>query len=123
MRQTKQRTEIERIFQDFNRPLGPQEIHEIARKSLTSINLATIYRTLNRMLDEEVIVAVGVPGEPDRYELKKAAATHHHHFRCEKCQTVYDLQGCVENLKAMLPNNFSMTSHDIWLYGICKDCN
>ena len=123
MRQTKQRTEIERIFRDSGRPLGPQEIHTEARKVLQSMSLATVYRTLNRMLEEGVIAAVGVPGEPDRYELQQVAAEHHHHFRCNRCQNVYDLKGCVDNLKTLLPKQFRMTSHDIWLYGICKNCH
>ena len=122
MRQTPQRMEIERIISTAKRPLSPGEILDEARQTLPAINLATIYRNLNRLVELGMIVTVNMPGEPDRYELQQAAAVHHHHFRCEKCQSVYDLKGCVKDLKKLLPKNFRMTSHDIWLYGICKNC-
>jgi Fur family ferric uptake transcriptional regulator len=74
------------------------------------------------MVDERAIHPVELPGEPPRYELREAAE-HHHHFRCRTCAAVFNLDGCVEGLKGMLPEGFRMTGHDIVIYGYCEACN
>jgi Fur family transcriptional regulator, ferric uptake regulator len=121
-RRTEQRTTIERVFTKAGRPLGPREILEEARIELPILNLATVYRTLKRLVEEEAIVAVELPGEPARYELRQAAEQHHHHFRCTICGAVFDLEGCVEGLRELLPAGFQMTGHDILLTGHCTGC-
>lgn len=121
-RQTQQRLAIEAAFASAGRPLAPHEILEAAREQAPSLNLATVYRTLKRMVEDRAIHPVELPGEPARYELRAAADHHHHHFRCERCDSVFDLKGCVEGLKRLLPRGFRMTGHDIVLYGHCAGC-
>lgn len=121
-RQTAQRVAIEKAFAAAGRPLGPQEILDAARKLVPSLNLATVYRTLKRMVEDETIHPVELPGEPARYELQAAAECHHHHFHCQQCDSVYDVEGCVDGLKKLLPGGFRMTRHAIVLYGYCPSC-
>jgi Fur family ferric uptake transcriptional regulator len=122
-RQTPQRVAIESAFVSAGRPLGPQEVLDAARERVPSLNLATVYRTLKRMVEDGAIHPVTLPGEPARYELQAAAEHHHHHFRCHSCHAVFDLEGCVEGLKKLLPRGFRMTGHDIVLYGSCAACS
>ncbi|MEM9753835.1 MAG: transcriptional repressor [Planctomycetota bacterium] len=122
-RQTPQRVAIEDALVAEGRPLGPQEIFDRAREQVPSLNLATVYRTVKRMVEDQTIAAVELPGEPPRYELQSVAAQHHHHFQCRQCNAVYDLnKGCVKGLNALLPKGFQMTGHDIVLYGTCESC-
>lgn len=121
-RQTPQKVVIEPAFADAGRPLGPQEILDRAQLQVPSLNLATVYRTVKRMVEEREIATVELPGAP-RYELQSAAENHHHHFQCRRCHAVYDLkQGCVKGLSSLLPKGFRMTGHDIVLYGTCESC-
>ncbi len=122
-RQTTQRVAIENAFTAAGRPLGPQEILEAARDEVPSLNLATVYRTLKRMVDDRILHPVELPGESPRYELQEAADKHHHHFRCRKCDAVFDLNGCVNGLSKLLPAGFQMSGHDIVIYGDCRACN
>ena len=122
-RQTLQRVAIEAAFKDAKRPLAPVEVLEAARADVPTLNLATVYRTLKRMIQDRFIHPVELPGESARYELQAAANQHHHHFRCRKCDLVYDLEGCVDGLQGMLPEGFRMTGHDIVIYGDCTACN
>lgn len=122
-RQTTQKVAIEDAFVAAGRPLGPQEILDHARERVPSLNLATVYRTVKRMVDDRAIVPVELPGEPTRYELQSAAEQHHHHFHCRHCNAVYDLKkGCVEGLSKLLPKGFRMAGHDIVVYGSCESC-
>ncbi len=122
-RQTSQRTAIETVFRATKRPLAPQEILDAARDEVPTLNLATVYRTLKRMVEDRFLHPVELPGEPARYELQEAADKHHHHFRCGTCDSVFDLKGCVNGLSKLLPAGFHMSGHDIVIYGDCRACN
>ncbi|MFK7961668.1 MAG: transcriptional repressor [Phycisphaerales bacterium] len=63
-----------------------------------------------------------VPGQADRYEPASVAAKHHHHFRCEQCDRVFDIDGCPGRLGRMLPSGFELTGHEISLWGRCVSC-
>lgn len=122
-RQTPQRVAIEQVLLAAGRPLGPQEICDLAQQQVSSLNLATVYRTLKRMVEEKQIAMVELPGDSPRYEIQSGEEEHHHHFRCRHCNAVYDLnKGCVKGLGALLPKGFSMSGHDLVLYGTCESC-
>jgi len=121
-RRTAQRTKIEQVFAEAGRPLGPREVLEAARADLPGLSIATVYRTLKRMVEEEAIVSIDLPGESARYEPKVVAERHHHHFRCMGCNAVYDLEGCVDGLCKLLPEGFELRGHELLLIGLCTDC-
>lgn len=119
-RLTRQRQVILEGFKLTKRPLSAKEILNIASKELPLINLATIYRNLKTLLEEEVIVHVEVPGQPPRYECR--GLSHHHHFLCQRCDRLFDVEGCLPGLTKLIPEGFKLTSHDITLYGFCEQC-
>lgn len=84
------------------------------------MSLATVYRNINALLDEGAITKVELPGQPALYEA--AGLKHHHHFRCNTCGKTYDIDGCPGNFKPLLPKGFSLSDHEITLYGICAAC-
>ena len=119
-RSTAQQRIIRQVLAQAGCPLNPAEIHERAGKTMPRVGIATIYRALKRLLESGEIVQVDIPGEAPRYE--HGAQAHHHHFKCNKCQQVYDVQGCAPGLEALLPESFSLTSHEITLFGHCARC-
>jgi len=121
-RQTSQRVAIENAFALAGRPLGPKEILQAARNEVPNLNLATVYRTVNRMVEEKTLYPIELPGEAARYELLEVADQHHHHFRCRECNAVFILKGCVKGLSKLLPPGFRMSGHDIVIYGDCRVC-
>ncbi len=84
------------------------------------IGIATVYRNVKALLEEGWLHEVELPGEPSRYEV--AGKDHHHHFRCRRCDRVFDIHGCPGNLAAMTPQGFEVEAHEIVLYGRCDDC-
>lgn len=119
MRNTRQRTAIQEVFETVERPLTPQEVLEEASKEV-AVGIATVYRNINWLLEEQEIVPVEFPGEPTRYE--KAGKHHHHHFQCRTCHRVFEVEGCVNDLKGLTPKGFQLESHEILLFGLCKEC-
>jgi Fur family transcriptional regulator, ferric uptake regulator len=119
-RKTKQREALREALESAERPLSVVELLDAASKSVDGLGVATVYRAVSSLLDEGVVTAVAIPGNPLRYEL--ASKEHHHHFQCEKCARVFDLAGCVENLRKLVPPKFRVRSHDVTLYGLCARC-
>jgi Fur family ferric uptake transcriptional regulator len=119
-RKTRQRDAVLAALRETGRPLGPAEILEHARAEVPSINLATVYRTLKLLVEAGDLKKVDLPGEPPRYEA--ADIDHHHHFRCDSCEKVYDITGCPPDLKHLLPAGFSLREHDLTLFGVCAAC-
>lgn len=121
-RHTSQRIAIEAALRSAQRPLSPAEILEGAKHDSGKINLATVYRTLKRLTESGLIRAVELPGEPSRYEL--AGLPHHHHFKCDTCDRVYDVPGkCPSGLADGLPSGFKVRDHEVVLVGTCARCN
>lgn len=121
-RHTSQRVAIEASLRSAQRPLSPAEILDFAKQESPTINLATVYRTLKRLNEGGLIRAVELPGEPNRYEL--AGLPHHHHFKCDECDRVYDVPGkCPSALADGLPSGFRVRDHEVVLVGTCAECS
>lgn len=121
-RNTRQREAIRRVLERSRRPMTPAEILASAQRTVRSVSQATVYRTLRALQSSGEIAAVELPGEPARYEHRHAADRHHHHFRCDRCARVFDLDGCATGIARLLPRGFSMSGHDITIYGTCAGC-
>jgi len=119
-RTTKQKEAIKAVLAGEVGPLLPDEIHGLALKSVPSLGIATVYRSLKSLQDEGLVCCVEIPGQAPRYE--RTDKGHHHHFHCKKCHAVFDLEKCVEGLKKLVPSGFQVTSHEITLHGLCKTC-
>ena len=119
-RTTRQRGAILSVVRAAQRPLSPREVLEAARLEVGALGLATVYRTLKRLVADGTLRAITLPGENARYELAEAA--HHHHFQCTACRRVYDVPGCPGDLRRLAPRGFTLEDHDLTLYGHCPDC-
>ena len=61
------------------------------------------------------MVAVELPGQSPRWEL--APENHHHHFLCNTCDKLYEINACPEDLQRLLPEGYILEEHDILLRG------
>lgn len=119
-RKTSQRDAIVAAFEATERPLSPQEVLEAAQSDVPKLGIATVYRNLKRLVDDDWLVPVELPGEQTRYE--RAGKHHHHHFHCQHCDRVFEVEGCVETIRQLTPAGFVLESHDLLLMGQCADC-
>lgn len=121
-RDTKQKRIISAIIEGAGRPLSPAEVHVQANAAMPQVSISTVYRALRALQEERRIIAVSLPGAPDRYEAKQCAERHHHHFHCDGCGRVFDIPGCGLRVDRTLPDGFSLVRHEVVLYGTCSDC-
>lgn len=119
-RNTRQKDAIRSALLTANRPLSTDEILALAQAEVSGISIATVYRSVLTLVEENWLVPVELPGEARRYEV--AGKDHHHHFRCNVCGRVFELDGCSIGLKPKLPRGFRATGHEFFIYGQCAAC-
>ncbi len=119
-RHTPQRASIESVLNMAEGPLTPQEVLAQARKRCPGLGIATVYRAIRDLLEENRIRSIVVPGKAPLYERTDLA--HHHHFQCESCGQVTLLEGCSLDAGYRLPRGFKALSHVIIFNGICPAC-
>ncbi len=108
--------------------LTAEEIFDLARRNYPEIGLATIYRTLQVLVELNVVDKISFDDGFARYELIEELDSerhHHHHAICIGCKTVISLEeDLLEALEQELMENlgFAVTDHEVKLYGYCKEC-
>lgn len=96
---------------------------EIDRR-IDSVGRASVYRTLDRLEQLQLIQRVEVGGDAAGYERVDPAA-HHHHLVCQECGrlspfTSEQLEKAIEAVGRR--SGFALSSHDVVLRGTCPDC-
>ena len=121
-RKTQQREAILQVIAEAPGPLSVPEIHERATAKLDSVGIATVYRTLKLLQENEQIQTVILPSGESRFE--SADHGHHEHFQCRTCTRVFDVHTCSlpKTRGATLPGGFVIEDHEITFYGTCPDC-
>ncbi len=119
-RNTRQKQAIRAAFERTDRPLSTDEVYREAERESRGLGMATVYRSLRTLVDEGWLSIVEVPGRNALYE--RSGKGHHHHFSCETCDRVYELDECA-SVEAALPRGFRAKSHEVTFYGVCADCS
>lgn len=120
MRNTRQKQAIESAFGASPRPLTVPEVHALASEVCERLGVATVYRAVNRLVEDGWLEEVCLPNQPVRYE--RTSLAHHHHFHCEQCEQVLDTAAPCESLETSVPEGFKVLRHELTFYGICADC-
>ena len=89
------------------------------KEHMPSINMATVYRNLNSLVDEGLVRRITLAGTPDRFDKTKC---DHDHLVCQKCGKLKDvyLSGIADEIK----NNSGdeIISYELNAYYICDSC-
>ena len=112
------------ILKNAEAPMDVNSLHRACQKE-TSVNLVTVYRTLQQFHEKELVEEfVGKDGV-SQYEYLQKGSIAHPHFQCEKCNRVI----CMEELgfdDALYFSNMAkqhrVNSINITLNGVCEDC-
>jgi len=111
---------ILRVIREEDRPLRVDEILDRGREEVPTLDQATVYRNLNRLLAEGVVLRVHHPTLGALYE--RTGKQHHHHFHCRVCNRLLELPGCAVDEEAAAPEGFAIESHELFLSGVCAGC-
>lgn len=108
--------------------LTAEEIYDLARERFPEIGLATVYRTLQVLVDLHVIDKINFDDGYARYELGDVPGNgkhHHHHAICSRCGAVFPFEeDLLDTLEQSLMDRlgFAVTDHEVKLFGCCRAC-
>ena len=123
-RMTRQRSAVADVLADVEDFRSAQQLHELLRDRGEGIGLATVYRTLQSLVEGgEVDVLRRSDGEAVYRRCRRRE--HHHHLICRHCGATVEIDGpSVESWAARIgaSHGFSQIEHTMELFGTCADC-
>lgn len=119
---TPQRLEVMKAMTAFEGHPSVEEIHAQVLRTLPTVSLDTIYRTLSTFQEHGLIGQVSVVGGSARFDPN---VERHHHFVCTSCGRVIDFYW--PEFDEMIPPEAarelgSILAPQAELRGICKQC-
>lgn len=123
VRQTKQRAAVIEVLRAARSHPDAAWIHTQVRQNLPSVSLGTVYRTLDTLVRDGVVVTLERAGQATRYDYKRAGEDHQHAV-CRDCGAVFDVDaGELPQLPAAaLPAGFLLTDVRLEFIGVCPGC-
>ncbi|MDP2775676.1 MAG: Fur family transcriptional regulator [Nocardioides sp.] len=123
LRPTKQRLAVAAAMSSFDDFRSAQDIHELLGRRGDPVGLATVYRTLQRMVESgEVDLLRTEEGEAI---YRRCSDTHHHHLVCRACGATVEVEGpAVERWTRTIAgeHGYGDVSHTLEIFGTCPSC-
>lgn len=124
LKATKQRIAILKVLETSEMPLSAEQLYfELARREIP-VNLSTIYRVLDQLLLNKLVVRLGMmDGSPALYEYNHAH--HKHYLICLGCKKTVSIEGCpLAGYEQELAKStgYQMEGHRLDIYGYCPEC-
>jgi len=123
MKNTRHRNAILLLLEQSDHPVSAEELYISLREKTASINLSTVYRTLDTFVSKNLVIKATMDDGKARYELNHHE--HKHHLFCVGCHKVISIEDCPmgelqESLKKKM--DFEVTGHKLEIYGYCHNC-
>ena len=120
---TPQRRAIAQVLEGVNVHLSAETIFGRAKCQLPEISMATVYNTLNELVEMGEVLEVTTGSGPKRYDPNVKLT--HHHLVCTSCGTLRDVLPDARSLQALHANDlhgFVLTGVEIVFQGLCPNC-
>lgn len=120
---TEPRKAVVEVLAEGHQHLSHAEILDRAKQRHPDIGRATVYRTLELLVEMGMIHATYLGDANQRFIIPVGG--HHHHLVCTRCGEILDLDECHfgNALTAVSQQtNFTIDSHLVELYGTCAQC-
>lgn len=108
-----------------------EDIYELVKEDYPEIGLATIYRTVQLLLEMQLVDKINLDDGCVRYEIGEAndgegePHHHHHHLICKTCGKVFPFRDdLLDGLERHIEEEtgFHVLDHELKFYGQCKKC-
>jgi Fe2+ or Zn2+ uptake regulation protein len=122
-RLTAQRRAVAEVLRGEHIHLTAEAVHDLARIRLPEISLATVYNTLNELVDMGELLEVSAGGGPKRYDPNVGEA--HQHLVCLRCGELHDVSPTGEqtlDISADQRYGYRLVDVEIVFRGLCPAC-
>ena len=106
--------------------LSAEDIFLMVKEKAPDIGLATVYRTLELLLELKIVDKINFGDGVYRYDLRKDGDVHfHHHLVCMNCGSVHEIEDdLLLDVEKLVESDydFKIKDHRLTFYGICSKC-
>ena len=124
LKNTKNRTVILEILEQSEQPIAAEQVYFELKEKDISINLSTVYRTLEALADRSLVTKLSIVGD-SRTLFEYNRMVHRHYLVCIRCRKILAINHCpLESYEKFLEKetNFSIAGHKLDVYGYCPEC-
>lgn len=124
IKSTSQRNLVFDLLQEANAPCSAEDIYTKAALLQPTVNLSTIYRTLELFCAKNIVIK-NMLSESKKALYEFNTHTHKHYMVCMKCKRILPLENCPCSLieKAISENSgFTVVDHKLEIMGYCPEC-
>lgn len=120
---TKGRLAVIDILLENSKPTSADFIYEALKVRGISVDLSTVYRTLETLLDKGVVEKFDLGNGKYNYALKDEG--HKHILVCSKCHKELEIDCPMKQVEHILTSKtgFTFFEHDLKIKGLCQDCS
>ncbi|MBQ1470311.1 MAG: transcriptional repressor [Schwartzia sp.] len=121
------RTVLEILLEHPGEHLSAEDVYGALRDKSSDVGLATVYRTLELLVQLGILQRMEFGDGCSRYEIADIEKNEHqhHHLICIKCGKVTEFfDDLLDELEADVAakSGFKITDHQVKFYGYCKEC-
>jgi len=124
LRYTAQRQAVYDEICDSDKHRTAEEIYFALHNNNLNVSRATVYRTIEVLVNNRLARRLDVGDGLSRYE-HRLNTEHHDHLICVECGTIIEFSNQkIENIQLDIATQFKfkLKHHLHHLFGICKDC-
>ena len=96
-----------------------ETIHKELVNDIPTLSKTTVYNTLKQFVEKGITQIINIEDNKTRYD---ADISTHGHFKCIKCNKVYDFRFDNNNLEINDLEEFDFLQTHLYIKGICKKC-
>lgn len=118
------KTIIKAFVKAKNHLLSAEKVYEWIKEHEKTIDLSTIYRNIEIMMNIGVLKKISLDDHVDQYKLS-VTNEHHHHIVCVSCGKSEIFKECpVAHIEKTLVDKIGFTpiEHKLEIIGYCQEC-
>ena len=94
-----------------------EEIYESIKETFPSMSLATIYKNIASLKEQNIVSEVCNHHKP-KFEITKEP---HAHFICQKCGYIEDVEFS-DSIDSEIEQKYPGSKKELYIYGLCNSC-
>jgi len=125
LKATSQRLALLKLLDSTREHYDAEEIYLELRQAQKNVSRATVYRSLEALVEQELVSKLDFGDGRMRYERSQGQDEHHDHLICESCGKViefFNLEMEAQQLSVCEEHDFTPSTHTMHIFGTCSDC-